>query len=114
MKRLLSGILICALALTLGVSAFADAAVSLSDVQPGSWYYNEVSEMVAAGFIDGYEDGTFQPDRTVTVAEAVTMTARMTGAATGATEEHWAGVQMENAYRSGWITEDDVPVPRPT
>ena len=71
MKRLLSGILICALALTLGVSAFADAAVSLSDVQPGSWYYNEVSEMVAAGFIDGYEDGTFQPDRTVTVAEAV-------------------------------------------
>ena len=109
MKRLLSGILICALALTLGVSGFADAAVSLSDVQPGSWYYNEVSEMVAAGFIDGYEDGTFQPDRTVTVAEAVTMTARMTGAATGATEEHWAGVQMENAYRSGWITEDDVP-----
>ena len=64
--------------------------------------------MVAAGYIDGYEDGTFRPDRTVTVAEAVTMTARMTGAATGEADGYWGGLQMDNAYRSGWISEDDV------
>ena len=114
MKRLLSGILICALALTLGVSAFADAAVSLSDVQPGSWFYNEVSEMVAAGFIDGYEDGTFQPDRTVTVAEAVTMTARMTGAATGATRNTGRACRWRTPTAPAGSPRTTYPVPRPT
>ena len=108
MKKLLSGILTFALIFTLGVSAYADSSVTLSDVLPGSWYYNEVSEMVAAGYIDGYEDGTFGPDRTVTVAEFVTMAARMTGSDTGSTQEHWAGIQMDNAYRAGWISETDV------
>ncbi len=109
MKKLFSAILTCALALTLGVSAFAANTVNLTDVNPGCWFYNEVSEMVAAGYIDGYEDGTFRPDQTVTVAEAVTMAARMSGVATGAADGHWAGLQMDHAYRSGWISEDDVP-----
>ena len=108
MKRLIPLILIFALALTLGISAYASDA-SLTDVNPGDWYYDEVSEMVSTGYIDGYEDGTFKPDRTVTVAEFITMATRMAGAETGSTAEHWAGIQMDNAYRSGWITEDDVP-----
>ena len=107
MKRLIPLILIFALALTLGISAYASDA-SLTDVNPGDWYYNEISEMVAAGYIDGYEDGTFKPDRTVTVAEFITMATRMAGAETGSAAEHWAGIQMDNAYRSGWISEEDV------
>ncbi len=47
--------------------------------------------MVAAGCIDGYEDGTFQPDQTVTVVEAVTMAARMTGAPVGEADGYWGG-----------------------
>lgn len=129
MKKLLSGILAGALMFTLCLSAAAEDvqdtaaeggqdaaaadAVLFTDVLPGSWYYEEVGEMVAAGYLNGYEDGSFQPERTVTVAEAVTMTARMLGADTGEAEGFWGGVQMDNAYRSGWISEDDVPRAEP-
>lgn len=94
MKKLFSGIVAASVVLTLAVSAYADA--NLTDVTPGSWFYNEVSEMVASGYIDGYEDGTFKPDRTVTIAEFVTMAARMAGAPTGEAEITGAG--------SRWIT----------
>ena len=65
MKKLLSLAMVLALMLSLGVTAFA--APSLRDVNPGNWYYNEVSEMVFSGAIEGYEDGTFKPDQKVTV-----------------------------------------------
>lgn len=106
MKKLFSGIVAASVVLTLAVSAYADA--NLTDVTPGSWFYNEVSEMVASGYIDGYEDGTFKPDRTVTIVEFVTMAARMAGAPTGEAEDYWGGLQMDHAYRSGWISESDV------
>ena len=106
MKKLISFAMVLALILSLGVPALA--ASSLSDVNPGNWFYNEVSEMVASGAIEGYEDGTFKPDKQVTVVEAVSMAARMVGAPTGANETHWGGVQMEHAYASGWITEAEV------
>lgn len=106
MKKMISLAMVLALILSLGVPALA--ASSLSDVNPGNWFYNEVSEMVASGAIEGYEDGTFKPDKQVTVVEAVSMAARMVGAPTGANETHWGGVQMEHAYSSGWITEAEV------
>ena len=106
MKKLLSLAMVLALMLSLGVTAFA--APSLRDVNPGNWYYNEVSEMVYSGAIEGYEDGTFKPNQQVTVVEAVTMAARMVDAPTGKNETHWGGVQMEHAYSSGWIDETDV------
>ena len=40
--------------------------------------------MTAAGYIDGYEDGTFRPDGNVSVAEFVTIVARCLGLETGA------------------------------
>ncbi|HIQ78192.1 MAG TPA: DUF2927 domain-containing protein [Candidatus Scatomorpha intestinavium] len=107
MKKPVSLVLLCAFALTLSLSA--NASSGLSDVEPGAWYYGEVSRMVADGHISGYEDGTFRPERSVSAAEAVTLAARMTGAATGADESHWAGVQMAYAYESGWLSEEDVP-----
>lgn len=107
MKKIFSGILAAALALTLGVSTMADSAY-LTDVTPGSWYYGPVSEMVSSGVINGYEDNTFKPDRTVTVVELVTMVARITGAPYGEADGFWGGLQMDHAYRSGWISESDV------
>lgn len=108
MKKLLSA----ALAALLAVSAAATAALAegaqLSDVPEGAWYAVEVNEMVAAGYISGYEDGSFRPDNEVSLAEFVTMTARCQGLETGEEYGHWAGVQMRNAYDSGWLTEEDA------
>ncbi len=109
MKKLLSAAMAAVLALSLAVSAAAeDAAVGFSDVQSGDWYYEEVNEMVAAGYITGYEDGTFQPDRDVSIAEFVTIVARCLGLETGEEYGHWAGVQMGRAYDEGWLSEEDA------
>ena len=97
MKKLTSVALAFALVLSLGTAALADAA-TLSDVSEGQWFYEPVSEMIAAGYIDGYEDGTFKPERDVSVAEFVTMTAKCLGLETGEEYGHWAGRQMGNAY----------------
>ncbi len=108
MKKIASIVLALALVLSLGTAAMADG-VQLSDVHAGQWFYEPVSKMIAAGYIDGYEDGTFRPDRDVSVAEFVTMTARCLGLETGSEYGHWAGVQMRNAYDKGWLTEQDCP-----
>ena len=43
--------------------------ISFSDVTSGKWYYDTVTKMAQAGALNGYSDGTFKPDSTVTRAE---------------------------------------------
>lgn len=74
MKKAMSLILAGALCLTLCTGALAVSG--FSDVPDGKWYTAEIREMTAAGYIDGYEDGTFRPDGDVSVAEFVTIVAR--------------------------------------
>ena len=106
MKKLLAAALTLALVLSLGTAVLADTP-TLSDVHESDWFYTEVSAMIDAGYIDGYEDGAFRPGRDVSVAEFVTMTAKCLGIETGEEYGHWAGVQMRNAYDLGWLTEED-------
>ncbi|MEK5463854.1 carbohydrate binding domain-containing protein [Paenibacillus sp. FSL R7-0210] len=47
-----------------------------SDVSASSWYGKDVSRVNAAGVIQGYADGRFQPGSAVTRQEAVTMLSR--------------------------------------
>ncbi len=43
----------------------------------GHWAADEINEAAATGWIDGYEDGTFRPDRYITRAEAMTLINRI-------------------------------------
>lgn len=106
MKKFASAALALTLTLSLGTAALADE-VTISDVTPEDWFYTEVNSMIDAGYIDGYEDGTFKPDRDVSVAEFVTMTAKCLGIETGEEYGHWAGRQMGYAYDNGWLNEQD-------
>ena len=47
--------------------------VIFPDVQPGSWYYKDVMALYDARVIDGFKDGTFQPESTVTTGQALKM-----------------------------------------
>ncbi|WP_218185016.1 cadherin-like beta sandwich domain-containing protein [Paenibacillus sp. 1_12] len=47
------------------------------DVKSGDWYAGAVSKAQEYGFIQGYEDGTFRPDRTITREEAMVMISRV-------------------------------------
>ena len=49
---------------------FCVNACAFSDVQSGSWYYDNVTDMTNQGYLSGYEDGTFRPKAFATRAEA--------------------------------------------
>ncbi|MFN7019677.1 MAG: S-layer homology domain-containing protein, partial [Fimbriimonadales bacterium] len=69
MKRLL--ISVAGLSLVAGLT-FAQ----MRDVPPGHWAYQSIEQLVQLGIIEGYPDGTFGPNRTMTRAEFAQAIAR--------------------------------------
>ena len=53
------------------------AAVDFTDVSEDYWAYGYIATAVTAGWIEGYEDGTFMPDGSITRAEAITIINRV-------------------------------------
>ena len=69
MKKILSTVLAASFAAAaLSIPAAASAA-NYTDVPEGAWYEGYLDKLSDLGGINGYEDGTFRPDDTVTVAE---------------------------------------------
>lgn len=62
---------------------FADLATGgenvFSDVAEDAWYYDYVVGSIQYGWINGYPDGTFRPENTITRAEVTTIVNRMLG-----------------------------------
>lgn len=52
-----------------------------TDVSEDAWYYEYVVGSIKYGWINGYPDGTFRPDSTITRAEVTAITNRMLGRA---------------------------------
>jgi hypothetical protein len=109
MKKILSLVLV--LSLVLGSMSFAFAAPS--DVV-GTDYEEAVNRLVAVGIINGYEDGTFKPERTITRAEfakiVVTALGLDAAAAYGANTSdftdvagHWAAGYINIAASRGIV-----------
>ena len=53
------------------------AKASFSDVSRDAWYYESIANAVEYGWIGGYTDGTFRPNKPITRAEVVSITNRM-------------------------------------
>lgn len=68
--------LVFAMAMALGVSATAFAANPFSDLPTGHWAYGAVAKLAAAGVVDGYPDGTFKGDKTMTRYEMAQIVAK--------------------------------------
>ena len=68
--------LVMAMALALGVSATAFAANPFSDLPAGHWAYGAVAKLAAAGIVDGYPDGSFKGDKTMTRYEMAQIVAK--------------------------------------
>ena len=47
-----------------------EADIAFKDVKENSWFYEDVKKAVAVGYIKGYEDETFRPNRPITREEA--------------------------------------------
>lgn len=69
MKRLLT--------VAAGLSLIAGFTFAqMRDVPPGHWAYQAIEQLVRDGIIEGYPDGTFRPNRTLTRAEFAQAIAR--------------------------------------
>ena len=98
-----------------------------TDVAPSDWFYSYVVNSIQYGWIEGYGDGTFRPDRLITRAEVTTIVNRMLDRQadmafviqnrdkltkfTDLTTEHWAYYTIveatnEHDYKKPAIGED--------
>ena len=79
------------------------------DVAEGDWYNNAVSTLSKAGILNGYEDGSFQPNGNITRAEFATIAARFFEATYEGEdlfpdiEDHWARDYINQAAHAGIV-----------
>ncbi len=81
MKRILTLTLAGAVALSSTVYA-----KDFSDLKPDFWGYENIMEMQKKGVIDGYEDGTFRPEKYVTRGETAKILSMLSGISEGNAE----------------------------
>ncbi len=74
--------LICAAAV-LAVLCFSVGAVQFTDVADNAWYKNDVDSVCNDGYMNGVGDNKFSPDSTFTVAQGITVAARLCAAEKG-------------------------------
>lgn len=65
-----------ALVFVLGIAGTAFAANPFVDVPAKHWAYDAVSKLAKAGIVDGYNDGTFRGDKTMTRYEMAQIVAK--------------------------------------
>ncbi len=81
-----------------------------SDVPAGCWYTVAVSTLANAGAIHGYSNGTFQPGKSITRAEFVTILTGIYGANTSKgmpfadVSSAWCHDAVATAYVNGWVS----------
>ena len=89
--------------------AYFTSVNNFSDVNGGEWYNDAISTMANAGIVQGYPDGTFHPNATVTRAELATMAARFYQLSSGTLNftdvpvGHWAYQYISSAVTKGWV-----------
>ena len=80
-----------------------------TDVTAANWYNNAISTTAQAGWIAGYEDGSFRPNAYITRAEFATIAARFLsedyagGHRFNDIQGHWAAEYIDRAAAAGWI-----------
>lgn len=91
-----------------------------TDVDVSAWYAEAVRQMTGFGLVNGYADGTFLPNASITRAEFVTILSRFPHEETDSDmlfidvpETHWAFDAVHTALAQGWVTGDPSGLFRP-
>jgi len=102
--KLICLFLICCLMFGCGLSAYG--VNGYSDVPEGSWYYTYVTELSQKEVVNGYPDGTFRPNGTVTWGEALKLILRAAGYPEAPQmDHHWASGYLSLAMSYGFLPE---------
>lgn len=104
MNKNLKKVISAVAALAMSASSFVALAANYPDVDASASYKQAVDELSALEVIEGYEDGTFQPDKLVTRAEFSKMVITALGSAELAQAEAAAGrdTQFKDVTGSHW------------
>lgn len=109
--RRIPAILILVIFIGLSAVPIQGAVVSqrtFKDVSRSDWFYEEVTTLVAKGIVSGYEDSTFRPDNTVTVAEFLKMSMEAVDKKLLLVNGgKWYATYVETAIQDGIIKEND-------
>ena len=91
-----------------------------TDVDVSAWYAEAVRQMTGFGLVNGYADGTFLPNASITRAEFVTILSRFPHEEADSDmlfidvpETHWAFDAVNTALAQGWVTGDPSGLFRP-
>lgn len=84
-------------------SPIETAATYFSDVQSGAWYYNSVTWAANHGYVNGYGDGTMQPNRNISRQELAQILWKAQGRPT--VSVNLAGRYPDGQGVAGWAQE---------
>lgn len=82
---------------------------NFTDVKSEDWYEEAVKTLASKGIITGYEDGTFNPNGSITRAEFATMASRFGNLKSGnisfsdVPKSFWGYDAIANVYTRGWV-----------
>lgn len=106
MTRILSSLLAFVMAFALVASVpSAQAAAGFSDVSASAWYAGDVADVQKYGILQGVGGSRFDPNGTLTLAQAVTMATRtdaaLRGVTIGASQGAWYQPYVDYAASRG-------------
>ncbi len=102
-KRILAVFLVVALLIPAAVTV---SAASFKDLPSGHWAYTAVNKLVEEGTINGFTDGTFKPNSTVSRAEFV----KMIGKGSTVSQTHYSDVKKGDWFYDYVMTSGLEPV----
>lgn len=126
MKKMVSLLVAASLGLSAFPSVFAASQFSDMDDPTAAWAVEYIDEMAELGFVTGYEDGTYQPHKSVTRHEVFALMARVLGCnadenkyvVAAAVEKYepmlklysvtWGMEELSFLLQKGVITENDL------
>ena len=87
---------------------YTTTAGNFTDVKAGMWCNRAIATLTNMGIIEGYTDGSFQPNKSITRAELATIIARFAKLDVNTKtfsdiNGHWAQKNIELAAGNGWI-----------
>ncbi|CEP79958.1 IdeS/Mac family cysteine endopeptidase [Paraclostridium sordellii] len=99
--------------------------IKFSDINTNDWYYNDIGIASKAGYINGYEDKTFKPNKTITREEVSKILISIKNKQDTVYDKlnkypdknkvsNWAKPYVEGAIEQGYLKGNDLGLLNPT
>lgn len=91
----------------LSSNCFANNITAFSDVK-NHWAKEDIEFLLANKVINGYEDNTFKPNKTIRLAEFLKIIIELSNASLEVKQNLWPDSYIATAIKNNWIEEADI------